>query len=79
MNPPLSVQDSGTDGRGWQNVHAVGAQVALGGAVGGAPVVELCEGEGDYSSSRASEAGVSKSSSLTVRWHHRQCSPVMPL
>ena len=44
MNPPLSVQDSGTDGRGWQNVDAVGAQVALGGAVGGAPVVELCEG-----------------------------------
>ena len=44
MNPPLPVQDSGTDGRGWQDVHAVGAQVALGGAVGGAAVVELCEG-----------------------------------
>ena len=47
MDPPLPVQDSRTDGRGWKNMHAVRAQVAFGRAVGGATVVELCERESE--------------------------------
>ena len=43
MNQPLPVQDSRTDGRGWQDMHAVWAKGALWRDVGSAPVVKLCE------------------------------------
>ena len=71
MHPPLPVQNSGADGRGWQDVHAVGAQAALWSDVGCASVVKLCEREREKSSSH----GEFRSDIVGKVFSHRKVAP----